>query len=109
MTTNTSRHIRAVVAALLILGPIVCLGFVALFTWGWTDSTNWGAWSKGPQTPSEHLQKFFSFMLRSYWPQILVSAAMIATGAYLWPRRLSETLPTREASNPNVRPFPPQP
>lgn len=89
MTTTASRRIQAVIAALLILGPIVCLGFIMLFAWGWTDSTNWGAWSKGPQTPSEHLQKFCTCMLHFHWPQILAFAALIATGAYLWPRRPS--------------------
>ncbi|MES2709730.1 MAG: hypothetical protein V4726_24235 [Verrucomicrobiota bacterium] len=88
MTTSTCQRIRATVAALLILGPIVCLGFMILFAWGWTNNTNWGAWSKGPQTQSEHFYEFFPFLLRLYWLQILASAAAVATGAYLWPRRL---------------------
>lgn len=87
MNTSIRRLIQAIVAPLLIFVPIVCLGFVAFFGWAWTDSTTWGAWSKGPQTTPEHLHSFFSFMLRSYWPQILASAAAIAAGVYIWPRR----------------------
>ncbi len=87
MSPRSRRIFLKIISPLLILVPIVCLGFVALFGWAWTDSTTWGAWSKGPQTQSEHLHSFFSFMLRSYWPQILASAAAIAVGVYLWPRR----------------------
>ena len=88
MTTITSRRIRTVVGTLLILVPIVCLGFVALFGWGWTDSTTWGARSKGPETQSEHLHRFFSFMVRLYWPQILATVAATAAGIYVLPRKM---------------------
>jgi hypothetical protein len=88
MMTITSRHIRTVVGTLLILVPVICLGFVALFGWGFTDSTTWGAWSKGPQTQPEHLQRFFSFMFRSYWPQILATVVAIAAGILVLPRRI---------------------
>ncbi len=87
MTTITSRRIRTVAGTLLILVPIVCLGFVALFRWGWTDSTTWGAWSKGPQTQSEYLDRFFSFMIRFHWPQILATVAAIVAGIYVLPRK----------------------
>lgn len=91
MSSGTRRIALRIISSLLILGPIVSLGCVALFAWLWTDSTTWGAWSKGTQTQSEHFDAFFAFMLRKYWLQILASAVMVTIGIYIWPRRLADS------------------
>lgn len=88
MASKTRQRFRAAAATAFIVGAILYLGFVVWCAWGWTDTTKQGAWSK-PQTSSEHLDRFSTFLIEFYWPEVLISALVIAVGICLWRRRHS--------------------